>query len=63
MLAFITDQIASGMAPDRVADLVHDAVVDDHFWIFTDTDMVAALEPRFDAIRNNSNPIPTVLGA
>lgn len=62
MRAFVTDQIASGMEPDRVADLVHDAVIDNRFWVFTDMNMVAALEGRFDSIRTATNPAPVVLG-
>ena len=36
--------------------MVHDAVVNDRFWIFTDMTMVAALEPRYDAILAGENP-------
>lgn len=54
--ATVRDQLASGMAPTQVAELVHDAVIDGSFWIFTDLDMVAALQPRFDAVLNNANP-------
>ncbi len=53
---FVRDQLNSGMAPARVADLVHDAVVDDRFWIFTDMAMVTALEPRYAAILTADNP-------
>ena len=59
MRAFVADQIASGMEPDRVADLVHDAVTDSRFWVFTDMAMVAALEGRYDSVRNATNP-PTI---
>jgi NAD(P)-dependent dehydrogenase (short-subunit alcohol dehydrogenase family) len=58
---FVLDQLSSGMAPARVADLVHDAVVADRFWIFTDMAMVAALEPRYRAILDAENPPPAVL--
>ncbi|MGB5760703.1 MAG: SDR family NAD(P)-dependent oxidoreductase [Acidimicrobiales bacterium] len=54
--AMIRDQLASGRSPDEVADLVHDAVIDDSFWIFTDLSMVANLRPRFDAVLANRNP-------
>jgi NAD(P)-dependent dehydrogenase (short-subunit alcohol dehydrogenase family) len=54
--AFVLDQLASGMPPAAVADLVHDAVVDDRFWIFTDMAMVAALEPRFQSVLTATNP-------
>ena len=58
MREFVLDQLNSGMPPAQVADLVHDAVVDDRFWIFTDMAMVAALEPRYRAILAAENPPP-----
>ncbi|MGI9594916.1 MAG: SDR family NAD(P)-dependent oxidoreductase [Acidimicrobiales bacterium] len=54
--SYIRDQLASGRSPAAVADLVHDAVVNDSFWIFTDMTMVAGLRPRFDAVLDGSNP-------
>ncbi len=54
--AMIRDQLASGRSPAEVADLVHDAVVNDSFWIFTDLTMVAALQSRYDAVLGNRNP-------
>ncbi|MCP5025515.1 MAG: SDR family NAD(P)-dependent oxidoreductase [Actinomycetia bacterium] len=56
---YVADQIASGVPTDQVADLVHDAVVGDQFWVFTDPAMVAALEPRYQAVLENRNP-PTI---
>jgi NAD(P)-dependent dehydrogenase (short-subunit alcohol dehydrogenase family) len=56
--AFLDDVIASGMPPDEVADLVHDAVVDETFWIFTDLDMVAMLADKHASIVENRNPAP-----
>jgi NAD(P)-dependent dehydrogenase (short-subunit alcohol dehydrogenase family) len=61
--AFVDDQLRSGMPPEQVADLVHDAVVDERFWVFTDPQMVAALQPRFDAVLSAANPPPIGLGA
>ena len=54
--AFVREQLASGMAPADVADLVHDAVREDRFWIFTDRAMVDALEPRYRAVLAAENP-------
>ncbi len=54
--AMIREELASGRSPDDVADLVHDAIVSDSFWIFTDLGMVAALEGRFNAVLGNENP-------
>jgi NAD(P)-dependent dehydrogenase (short-subunit alcohol dehydrogenase family) len=55
-LAWFLDQIASGRPPAEVADLVHDAILADQFWIFTDLAMVAHLESRFSAVLEGRNP-------
>ena len=60
-MAFLDDVIASGMPPDEVAELVHGAVVDERFWIFTDLDMVALLEDKHASIMENRNPGPPML--
>jgi NAD(P)-dependent dehydrogenase (short-subunit alcohol dehydrogenase family) len=57
-MAFVREALAGGMDPDRVADLVHDAVVGDRFWIFTDQAMVASLEDRFRSVLEGRNPEP-----
>lgn len=54
--ALIREELASGRSPEDVADLVHDAIINDSFWIFTDMNMVASLEGRYEAILNNTNP-------
>ena len=54
--AFIRDLLASGRSPIEVADLVHDAIVNDDFWIFTDLTMVASLQGRFDSVLAATNP-------
>ena len=41
--AFVKAAIDGGMEPDAVADLVHDAIVNNRFWIFTDLGMVEML--------------------
>jgi NAD(P)-dependent dehydrogenase (short-subunit alcohol dehydrogenase family) len=56
MVAFVRDQLRSGMDPAAVADLVHDAILANRFWIFTDLQMVAALRPRLDAVLAAENP-------
>jgi len=53
---FIRDQISSGMEPAQVADLVHAAVTNDTFWVFTDMTMVSALADRFTSVLDNRNP-------
>lgn len=54
--AFVREQIDTGMEPAKVAEMVHDAIIDDAFWIFTDMTMVAALADRFSSILDNRNP-------
>ncbi|MCP4227385.1 MAG: SDR family NAD(P)-dependent oxidoreductase [Actinomycetia bacterium] len=54
--AFIREQLASGRSAAEVADMVHDAIVDNTFWVFTDLAMVASLEARFEAVLANRNP-------
>ncbi len=57
-MAVVREALASGMAPDDVADLVHDAIVEDRFWVFTDMTMVAGLAARFAAVLDARNPDP-----
>lgn len=59
---FIRDQLESGMEPEKVAELVHDAIVDGSFWIFTDMTMVSALADRFSSVLENRNPSVWDLG-
>ena len=56
MRSFVRDQLRSGMEPAAVADLVHDAILSNTFWIYTDRQMVTALEPRYQAILAGTNP-------
>jgi NAD(P)-dependent dehydrogenase (short-subunit alcohol dehydrogenase family) len=55
------DRLAGGMPPPQVADLVHDAVVTNTFWIFTDRSMVRALETRYQSILAGENPPPPAI--
>lgn len=57
-MAYVRDALASGLEPDRVADLVHDAIVGNRFWIFTDPSMVANLADRFQSVLEDRNPRP-----
>lgn len=61
--AYVLDQLRSGMPPREVAGLVHDAVVADRLWVFTDPQMVASLDSRFQAVLTGENPPPIGLGA
>jgi NAD(P)-dependent dehydrogenase (short-subunit alcohol dehydrogenase family) len=60
--AYVEDQVKSGLPPADVADLVHDAVVANRFWIFTDPRMVQILDGRFQAVLAGTDPPPIGLG-
>jgi len=60
--AFVSEQLRSGMQPDAVADLVHDAIVANQFWIFTDNQMVQSLAGDYEAILAGTNPPARTLG-
>jgi NAD(P)-dependent dehydrogenase (short-subunit alcohol dehydrogenase family) len=60
--AFVSEQLRSGMAPDAVADLVHDAILADRFWIFTDDQMVQSLAGNYDALLAGTNPSDRMFG-
>jgi NAD(P)-dependent dehydrogenase (short-subunit alcohol dehydrogenase family) len=62
MRAFVIDQLRSGMQPAAVAELVHDAILSNTFWIFTDRQMVKALEPRHQSVLTATNPPTLGLG-
>ncbi len=61
--AFVSEQLRAGMQPDAVADLVHDAILSDKFWIFTDDQMVQSLAGDYEAILAATNPPERVFGA
>jgi NAD(P)-dependent dehydrogenase (short-subunit alcohol dehydrogenase family) len=42
--------------PAEVADMVHDAVRDQTFWVFTDPDHIEPIERRHEEIRSRRNP-------
>ena len=47
---------ANALRPETVADLVHDAVMDKKFWIFTDEEHLATIATRHEEIRHQSSP-------
>lgn len=48
--AALARHLRLGMAPAHVAELVHDAVIAEQFWVFTDPAWVQRLAARFDGI-------------
>ncbi len=54
----VRESLKTGMPAPEVAEFVHDAVLNDTFWIFTDMNMVAALQDKHDSITENRNPAP-----
>jgi len=55
----IDRMIASGTPPAEVADAVHDAIVDDTFWIITHDESKPTITERARQIVEGVNPIPT----
>jgi NAD(P)-dependent dehydrogenase (short-subunit alcohol dehydrogenase family) len=55
----IDQMIASGIPPGEVADAVHDAIIDDTFWILTHDEAKPAITERARQIVEGVNPIPT----
>jgi NADP-dependent 3-hydroxy acid dehydrogenase YdfG len=55
--AMVRDFLRGGMAPEKVGELVVNAVLTNRFWVFTDLDMVARLHERHRAIEENRNPV------
>jgi NAD(P)-dependent dehydrogenase (short-subunit alcohol dehydrogenase family) len=50
------DMLRSGKPPAEVADLVHDAIVANRFYIYTDDVWLPAVKRRHDAIESGTNP-------
>jgi NAD(P)-dependent dehydrogenase (short-subunit alcohol dehydrogenase family) len=48
--------LASGLAPERVADEVHDAVLANRFYVLTHPEMTSGIERRMKAIVGGTNP-------
>ena len=48
---------ANAKPASEVADLVHDAVIDQTFWLFTDDEFADAIGQRHDEIRTRRNPV------
>ena len=56
MRAAISDLLRGGTDPAAVADLVHDAILSDRFWIFTTDDFDVLLKTRHRNIETATNP-------
>ncbi len=53
---YVASVLAAGLPPSTIADLVHDAVVDDTFWIFSHPEMLHGVRQRADDILAGRNP-------
>ncbi|MCH7788653.1 MAG: SDR family NAD(P)-dependent oxidoreductase [Acidobacteria bacterium] len=51
--------VTNAKPPEHVADLVHDAILADQFWIFTDDDFDKDIAARLDAIAQRRPPTST----
>jgi|TARA_B100001079_G_scaffold269329_1_gene281358 NAD(P)-dependent dehydrogenase (short-subunit alcohol dehydrogenase family) len=47
---------ANALQPAAVADMVHDAILSNTFWIFTDQDHLVQIAERHERIRGRQNP-------
>lgn len=53
---YITQVLADGLPASAIADLVHDAIVEDKFWIFSHPQMMPGIRQRADEILSGRNP-------
>ncbi|SVB50033.1 uncharacterized protein METZ01_LOCUS202887, partial [marine metagenome] len=56
--AFLEWVQANALQPAEVAEMIHRAVLDRTFWVFTDDDHRAAISERHAAIREREEPPP-----
>lgn len=49
--------IQSGQSPSLVAQLVHEAIIERRFWVFTSDDALPFLESRWRSITGGTNPV------
>ncbi len=54
---YVASVLAAGLPPSAIADLVHDAVVDETFWIFSHPEMLHGVRQRADDILAGRNPV------
>jgi len=50
------DLVSAGLAPERVADLVFEAVRDERFYVFPHPEMLEAVRSRMETILAQRNP-------
>ena len=53
---YVASVLAAGLPPSAIADLVHAAIVDDTFWIFSHPEMLTGVRQRADGILAGRNP-------
>lgn len=61
VVSVLHDLIATGLAPERVADLVHDAVRERRFYVLTHPDWSSMISGRVERIVGGENPEPGFL--
>jgi NAD(P)-dependent dehydrogenase (short-subunit alcohol dehydrogenase family) len=52
----VLDIFGQAKPPTEVADLVHDAILAEQFWVFTDEVYTPAIHARLDSIRDRTDP-------
>lgn len=53
---YVASVLAAGLPPSAIADLVHDAVVEGRFWIFSHPEMLNGVRQRADDLLGGRNP-------
>lgn len=61
-VAFMQAMVDAGMEPTEIAERVHEAVLENRFWIFSDPEMVTGLADQHASIMENRNPAVGRLG-
>ncbi|MBH29767.1 MAG: hypothetical protein CL520_06295, partial [Actinobacteria bacterium] len=56
MLELTHRALQGGLDPEIVGDQVHDAILNQQFWLFTDQDWDAAISARAQEIRDRNQP-------
>ena len=56
--AFLEWVQANALQPAEVAEMIHRAVLDRRFWVFTDDAHVSTISGRHTAIREREEPPP-----
>jgi NAD(P)-dependent dehydrogenase (short-subunit alcohol dehydrogenase family) len=57
MIEFLNSSLGSGMSPERVSDMVFDAIKEERLYILTHKDWIPEIEKRMKNVINERNPL------